>query len=193
MIDPRRVLIRSLLRGVESDAPRGGGRHPGGIASLLVVLLVVVLVGWRWYDAAVAQPVHMGEIPAPHLLVLVQEGDCPDRRAGLDRWLALMRSSGVDAGLPLAVVALDGQPPTGAPGDLPPLEPDQVPGVTRALLRFGVATSPALLLVDERGYPTFAMAIDPGTPDDPTRLAHRTLHALIGISSTDGGMLEWNR
>jgi hypothetical protein len=117
------------------------------------ILLLAVSAG-RWHAAAVAAPLSLASLEGPAAVLVLQEGDCPDRSAALARWLEPARDAWGEA-VPLAVAWIGGVPAVAPPllEDLPRLPEEDVVRAGRALLRLESEGTPALLLVDRRGVP----------------------------------------
>ncbi len=122
-------------------------------ACFAAALTLLGLTAWQWHQADVARPGRIDGVEEPTAILLLQAGDCPDRRAAVLRWLE-ERSERTDSSrLALMVGYLAGgqASPDGPVARLPRLEPDELAAAERALLRAGVEGTPALLLVDATG------------------------------------------
>lgn len=157
-------------------------------ASLLAASVVLLLVaGWKWHDAALTAPVRVGGIDEPTALIVVQEGDCPDRRAALATWIAERASTAADERAPmrLAVLGRGAGIPEPELGALAALPPEHVPDAARALVRFGVEGTPALLLVDASGLPVLGASFATDGPGERLDFALRLLESASGGTSGD--------
>ncbi len=164
---------------------------PGGLTRLgrvvwsATLLFVIALGGSRWHEAAVDRPVQVLDAGTPAVVVVVQEGDCPDRRAALERWLVRIRSgTGADHGLNMRRVVLRGPQPDEATelGALQPLGGAEADRVVRALLRSPERRTPVLLVVDASGHTLVSFGFEAWGPGP--RLAH-SAH-LLGLLSNPG-------
>ena len=114
-------------------------------ACLGAALVLVGLTLWRWHEVDAVRPARIEGVEGPTAILLLQPGDCPDRRAAVLRWLE--GRPGREGTEPL-------RPPSvlDAPfARLPRLGAGEIPEAERALLRAGVEGTPALLLVDAEG------------------------------------------
>ena len=173
MTHPRKTQARSSTR----NAKEAGRRFtPAGVESalrLVGICLGVVLVltaGWRWYRAALDTPLQVIYAEEPTAVLVVQAGDCPDRRAAMEDWIQARTHDGRVGEMPLQLAILDRderaqEDLTGAGsgvllgeslGRLPALPPDEARRAGRALLRSGARGTPALLLLDGAGRPMLA-------------------------------------
>lgn len=148
-----------------------------------VALLVVVgLAGQRGIDAVANRPVDaLAGGPGPTAVVIVQEGDCPDRRAALEAWLRDVQEGAPGPGSPqLQRLILRGTVPASHAGlaGLPDISPENEAALVRALRRSGTVGTPALVLFDDRGQPLFAGGFELDGPPAGLAPAARALDAL---------------
>jgi len=153
---------------------------PGGVL-VCVGLALTATAGWKWHSAALMEPDRLQGWGTPTLVLVLQEGDCPDRRAGLARWLEEIgteegRVGDAAEGPRLALALLRGDPETIEPGlrGMEPVDPDQTRKAARALGRAGVTGTPGFILVDEEGRVLLAEEVD---EDGPGRRLGLTVRA----------------
>lgn len=169
----RKTQARSSIR---STKEAGRRFTPAGVESalrLVGILLVAALVlaaGWRWHRAALDTPLRVTHAESPAAVLVVQAGDCPDRRAAMEDWIRARTQGGQAVEFPLRLAILNrdgpdredgaGTEPRALLGEslerLPALPPDQAHRAGRALLRSGARGTPALLLLDGAGRPMLA-------------------------------------
>lgn len=156
-------------------------------ASLLAASVVLLLVaGWKWHDAAVAAPVRVGGIDSPTAVIVVQEGDCPDRRAALTTWVAERASEPGDRPqMRLAALGRRARVPEPDLGGIAALPAEHTRDAARALVRFGVEGTPALLLVDASGLPVLGASFATDGPGERLDFALRLLEPASGSVPPD--------
>ncbi len=159
------------------NAMEAGRRFtPTGVESALrlvgmgLVAVLVLTAGWRWHRAALDTPLRVIHAEEPSAVLVVQAGDCPDRRAAMEDWLRARAHNGSAGGLPLQLAILTrddrADEETSAAGTdtmlgeplqrLPALPPDEARRAGRALLRTGARGTPAVLILDGAGRPMVA-------------------------------------
>lgn len=166
-----------------APAPSPGWNRLLGRGLWAAALLVVIgLAGWRGVDRAANQPVHaLADSSGPTAVLVVQAGDCPDRRAALEGWLNGVQAHGTDRGAPrLQRLVLRGPAPDSgsALADLPDVPAQDEGALVKALRRSGTPGTPALVLFDERGHPLFAGGFQVDGPPAGLAPAARVLGAL---------------
>lgn len=166
---------------IPARSSASGRPTPPTILAVVATGILLALAGWRWHEAEVYAPLPVAELEAPALVLVVQPGDCPDRRAAVERWLAALGLAGEGHGpgsAHLAVLEDAGLPLPTALDTLPRLSPAATRRAARALRRSGAAGTPALLLLDTDGYPAIALTFEPSGPDAALVQALRrlTLH-----------------
>jgi hypothetical protein len=157
-----------------------------GAVLVSVALALTAAAGWKWHSAALMEPDRMQGWGTPTLVLVLQEGDCPDRRAGLARWLEEIgteegRAGDAAEGPRLALAFLRGDPESVEPGlrGVEPVDPGQARNAARALGRAGVTGTPGFVLVDEEGRVLLAEEIDEYGPGRRLDLAVRAAGHLL--------------
>ncbi|TVP56825.1 MAG: hypothetical protein EA351_07300 [Gemmatimonadales bacterium] len=184
----RKSDARFPVRGLAdlSHRPSPGGLTPlGRVVWSATLLVVFAFGGWRWHEAAVHRPVQVLDAGVPAAVVVVQEGDCPDRRAALEHWLVRMRSeTGADQGLILRRVVLSGPEPDEATelSAIQPLGGAEADRVVRALRRSPERRTPVLLVLDASGHTLLSFGFEAWGPG--ARLEHSA--RLLGLLSNPG-------
>lgn len=184
----------------------GGMRNPvSGILTILVAVLSLA-AGARWHQGALAAPDRIEVSEGPALLLVLRSDDCPDRRAGLERWLSDLgvdiplrppgvpwdrparggRQEGKVPGLGLRVVHLSGSPGflgwppgEGLPTRVRPVDADLGRRASRALKRAGVRGTPAFLLLDGQGRVMLGEEVTNEGPGPRLALAGRLIPGLV--------------
>jgi hypothetical protein len=158
---------------------------PGGVMVSLALALTAA-AGWKWHSAALMEPDRMQGWGTPTLVLVLQEDDCPDRRAGLARWLEGIRTEegragDADEGPRLALAFLRGDPESVEPGlrEMEPVGPGETRKAARALGRAGVTGTPGFVLVDGEGRVLLADEIDEDGPGRRLALAARAAGHLL--------------
>lgn len=153
---------------------------------------LLVTAGWRWHSAAVAMPDHIGSVDRPSAVLLVQERDCPDRRAAMARWLETMRATQAGSGLPVSLAVIRGDAGGLDPvlGSLPRLDGEGVARAARAVRRAGIPGTPALILLDDEGRVLLTDTFAPTGESGPRLALAATLLPEIHPSSDSDGFGE---
>lgn len=181
---------------LSTSTPSSGSWRAGLLAATVVLVLVA---GWRWHTARVTAPLRVSGVETPTAVLVVQEGDCPDRRDALEGWLAERGAAGVD-GPTIRLAALDDRA-VAAGSSLaatPALERAGTRQAARALIRFGVEGTPALLLLDAAGLPVLGAAFATDGPGSRFDLALRLLEdppdrtVPRAFETPAGGGNTWN-
>ena len=162
------------------------------IAGICLLTALLLTSAWRWHQAAADAPLRVTDTKGAAAVVVVQAGDCPDRRAALREWLGA-RTHALETGeLTLHLATVDsssegllgrGGAGAGVPAgslleSLPTLGDDESRRAGRALLRSGAQGTPALLLLDAAGRPLLATTFTATGPGPGLDDAASTLQAL---------------
>lgn len=158
--------------------------------TLLVATILLIMAGRRWHEAAVAQPDRIAGVDPPSAILLVQERDCPDRRAAVAAWLAELRATGGGEALPVYLAALGNETGSLDPrmDELPRLQEVQTSIAERALLRAGLSGTPALLLLDDDGHVLMADTFATTGPGARLALAADLLPAVHSFTTPTGAV-----
>jgi hypothetical protein len=120
---------------------------------------LLAAAGWRWHLTAVAAPVLVPGAEGPAIVLVVQDSDCPDRRAFMEQWIAELAGSQSPGNGPLIYLArvrgVD-LPLTRTLDSLPLLSDEGTAAATRILRRAGVGGTPALVVVGAGGRPSLS-------------------------------------
>jgi hypothetical protein len=125
------------------------------LSNLTIVLAATLLAMaiWRWHSAAVIDPDRVASGGQPAAVLLIQEWDCPDRRAAMAGWLERLRTNVEAEELPVSLAVLDQRTGDLDPilSSLPRMGREDVSRVARAVQRTGIPGTPALILLDGEG------------------------------------------
>ena len=166
---------------------------PGGATALetgaWVVAVVVLLMwaGWRWHAGVVDRPIRVVDPGEAVAVLVMQDGDCPDRRAAMRAWLeGLEGHSAGPAALPIRRAVLRGEdPPATSPvAALPPLSESEMGALVRVLVRTPGARTPLLLVLDDTGHPLTTAGFEEGGIDPRIGRAARLLDLLSNTGPT---------
>lgn len=186
MTDPRKTDARSSTRVGSRTSPASTLVRTGARMVILCVVAGLSLISaWRWHQAGANAPLRVADLDGPSAVLVVQTGDCPDRRAALSRWVGEFGLAARAGGITLLAADVGGPgrevadtPATGS-GPLPLLAPAEAKRAARALLRAGAEGTPALLLLDATGHPILAATFTEAGPGPRLRLAAAMMEALI--------------
>lgn len=157
---------------------------------ILSALMLGSLAGWRWYEAAARAPDRITGLEGGGVVFLVRSDDCPDRRAAMGVWLAREGWSREGSGPVRAAVGVvdEGDPLLDDRlSSLPMLGARDVDAAGRALLRQGLAGTPALVVVDENG---FVVMVEAFTPKGPGGRLELVAKVAPRIATTTGSTPE---
>lgn len=156
--------------------------------TMLTAAVLLVMAGRRWHEAAVAQPDRIVGVDPPSAILLVQERDCPDRRAAMAAWLEDLRATRAGETLPVYLAALGNEAGSLDPrmDDLPRLQEVQTSIAARALLRAGLSGTPALLLLDDDGHVLMADTFATSGPGARLALAADLLPTVHSFTTHTG-------
>lgn len=187
----RKTDARSSIRYTAQDTPRGAdpkflvrAARVGRVITLLLVATLTLAGVWRWHQAGANAPLKVAEVDGPTAVLIIQDGDCPDRRAAMTRWLEQVgrAAPGDDLRLRVAAVGPRGRGITRLEGigplDLPSLDAREAERAGRALLRSPARGTPALLLLDGEGHPMFAATFTQTGPGPRLEVARAMILAL---------------
>ena len=156
--------------------------------TLMLAGLLLVMAGWRWHAAAVVGPDRIAAPGQPSAVLLIQEWDCPDRRAAMARWLESVQATPAGSTLPVSLGVLEGEA-----GNLdtvlealPRLDRESVSRVARAVQRSGISGTPALILFDEEGRVLLTDTFATTGPGTRLALAAKLLPSIHPPSMTTG-------
>lgn len=116
-------------------------------------LMLIAVSIWRWHDRAVAAPMLLDRSASPGFLLVVNERDCVASRNWLIDWVEPI----LERGIPVraAIIRSGAEAPEEVDlGSGIRLDRVELPSERRvevALLRAGVRSTPALVLLNERG------------------------------------------
>ncbi len=141
-------------------------------AALTVAWMALLLhAGSRWHSGAVMAPLQVDPAGGPAIVIVTQEGDCPERLAALHRWL----DRALDPGAPgkeivrLRLAGLGGVQWEGSSSSMrraEALEPRDARNAGRAFSRFATDGTPGVLVVGEGGYALAGFGFTPAGPDE---------------------------
>jgi hypothetical protein len=162
--------------------------YPALMLALAGILLV--MAGWRWHEAAAAHPDRITSLSAdgPSAVLLVQERDCPDRRAAMVAWLRRIEAEDPARALPIFLGVLGGQAGFLDPmlEALPRLDAGNVSRAARAVLRSGIPGTPALVLLDPEGRVLLTDTFATTGPGPRLALAAMLLPRIAPPDPSDG-------
>jgi hypothetical protein len=152
-------------------------------ASMAVATAAMLLMsGERWYADAASRPAVLGGEGVAQVLVVFQESDCPDDLRAVEDLLALVRRGGLEAdrlGL--------GSGPPGVLGFLRRGVARSDRPIHRAILRSGIGSTPAALLLDQEGIVRYVHPLagqDPRGHPEGAALALQTLAGTLAPGGT---------
>lgn len=160
---------------------------------LVLAATLVVMTLWRWHSAAVILPDRAGSGGQPAAVLLVQEWDCPDRRAAMASWLKTLRTTMAAEELPVSLAMLDEETGSLDPilASLPRLGRRDVSRVARAVQRAGIPGTPALILLDGEGRVLLTDTFAPGGAGPRLALAATLLPRMLSpLDSTEPRELD---
>ncbi|MDZ7778462.1 MAG: hypothetical protein U5R14_00810 [Gemmatimonadota bacterium] len=171
--------------------------HPFSYSTITLAMAGILLgvAGWRWHEAAVVRPDHFPGVDPPAAILVVQERDCPDRRAAMAVWLDDLHASDAGASLPVYLGVLGDDPGLLDPrtDELPRLPSAEASTAARALLRAGLSGTPALIVLDSEGHVLLADTFATTGPGARLALAADLLPAVrpftgpADVLQPDGG------
>lgn len=184
---------------IPARSSASGRPTPPTILAVVATGILLALAGWRWHEAEVSAPMAVAELEGPAWVLVVQPGDCPDRRAAVEGWLSALGSAGEGHGpgtVHLAVLEDPGLRLPTALDTLPRLSPAATRRAARAVRRSGASGTPALLLLDADGHPAMALTFEQGGPDAALvqALRHLTLRLAEAafLPSAPEETFPWN-
>lgn len=166
---------------IPARSSASGRPTPPTTLAVVATGILLALAGWRWHEAEVYAPLAVAKLEAPAFVLVIQPGDCPERRAAVEGWLTTLGSAGGGHGpgpAHLAVLEDAGLRLPTALDTLPRLSPAGTRRAARAVRRSGAAGTPALLLLDTNGHPAMALTFEPSGPDAALVQALRHLTLL---------------
>ena len=152
---------------------------------LMTTGLFLAMAAARWHEAAAAAPDRVDGTEGATVVLLVQPGDCPQRRATMMRWLAAFQdhpSAGEEISVSVAVLAEGPGAPDDRLAPLPRLDDADTRSIARAVLRAGIPGTPALALVGRDGTVLLADTFA------PEGLGPRFLHAAALLPDITGAL-----
>lgn len=168
----------------------------GGVL-FCVGLLLAMSAGWKWHSAALMEPDRIQVWDGPTLVLVLREDDCPDRRAGLARWLGEVwagegRIGHAIEGPRVALALIWGDLESVEPvlRGVQALGPRQARQAARALGRAGVTGTPGFLLVDGEGRVLLAEEIDEDGPGGRLKLSLSVAEHLLPRGSSPSTDLD---
>ena len=137
---------------------------------------MLLLSGDRWYGYATGRPDTLPARESPEIVLVHQSWDCPDAREAAERFQTLAQARGH----PVSSVTI----PEGGRS----LEETLLRRrLHRAILRTGLSSTPAALVVDERGAVRFAHPFRAEEPDFELEAAVDAFTSILRVVSSGEG------
>lgn len=131
---------------------------------------MLFITGERWISHLSTRPDILTGHPGPGVVVILQEGDCPDARTRAGGFARLASAEGVSVDeIVIADVGFD------------PADVIRRRRVHRAILGAGIESTPALLLTDRTGRVRFARSLTAATTDQELHDLVAAFRAVLGV------------
>jgi hypothetical protein len=141
---------------------------------------MLLLSGERWHSDVASRPVVPGAGGTARVLVVVQEGDCPDDLRSVEGFVEDVRRRGLEVEMVPMESPAPGIPGVARAGGAPSYRP-----IHRAILRSGIGSTPAALLLDGDGVVRYVQPLTGwGANMDPDRVV-AALDALARVLSRE--------